>query len=98
MFLLFQNQNIVSGTRWIVQVDVSEEPGPQLVAQIREFETELQAREFSQREEGVLVPGKCWVLKFAGVCDDTYMPFTQGIFDSANFFLQEAAIWLSQRG
>lgn len=94
-YLLIQNQNIVPGTRWIVRQDERERPDPFYTAQIREFDTEIQARTFSLAKDGVLVPGKNWVLVFSGVADSTLFPVSINALEEIPEVLKGMADWLS---
>lgn len=93
-FVLIQNQNITPGTRWILQPGDFSMPPIHYIAQIREFDTDLDARQFSQANAGKLVPGKPWVLIFAGVADKTRCPITTTHFEMVEHFMEEAATWL----
>jgi len=97
-FILLQNQNITPGTRWILRPGPDTIPKINYIAQIREFDTEMQARQFSQANEGVFVGGKPWVLLFAGVADNTRCPITLNHNELVREFLQEAAGWLQANG
>lgn len=95
-FLLLQNQNIVPGTRWVLRVNTLDFKQPSFVAMVREFESEILARQFLQRETGVLVPGKPWTLIFSGIAEDTHCPITINFEDEVAGFMESAAQWLSQ--
>lgn len=95
-FALLQNQNIVPGTRWVYRMDEGEPHLPFYVAQIREFDSGTQARRFSQAHDGVVVPGKDWVLVFAGVMDAPRCPISINFKEEVASFLHSAATWLSK--
>lgn len=97
-YLLLQNQNIVPGTRWICRVD-PDLLAPSLVAQAREFPTEMASREFSQAVNGVFIPGRNWVLLFAGVLESDRYRVPANYHEEIGEFLQGAAQWLmSEKG
>lgn len=79
-------------------MDIDDIPHPLYVAQIREFDTEIEARGFLQRNDGVLVPGKPWALIFAGVIDKTRCPIVGNHEEETDEFMQQAAKWLLSRG
>jgi hypothetical protein len=94
-FILLQNQNIVPGTRWVLWINTDDPKQPTFAAMVREFETEILARQFLQHESGVLVPGKPWALIFSGIAENTHCPITINFQDEVASFMEDAAQWLS---
>lgn len=94
-YILLQNQNIVPGQRWILRVNTLDPKQPTYIAQIREFENELQARQFLQQQTGVLVPGKLWAIVFSGAADSTKCRIGGNFQDEVAGFMEGAAQWLS---
>lgn len=94
-FILLQNQNIVPGTRWVLRVNTLDSQKPTFAAMVREFESVILARQFLQREAGVLVPGKPWALIFSGIAEDTLCPITINFEDEVAGFMEGAAQWLA---
>jgi hypothetical protein len=89
-FLLLNNSEI--SYRWVVLIP--DEPGHNhYLACLHVFETEIAARMFGARQEGVLVPGRPWVLTFSGVANSPRLPISYRYEEEIPEFLEQAAIF-----
>jgi hypothetical protein len=90
-FFLINNPEI-SSCRWVVQVP-EETAHPHYLAELSVFSNDQTAREYSADCSGLLVPGRPWVVRFAGVVNSSRLPVSLDYDQAIPSFLEEAAGW-----
>ena len=91
-FLLLNNSEI--SYRWVVLIPELEGHNHYLAA-LHTFADEYKARQFSADQEGVLVPGRPWVLSFRGVANSPRVPVSFRYDEEIPEFLEQAAVFCS---
>lgn len=86
------NNPVISSCKWVVLAPDRPEM-PHLTAELRIFESDQAAREDSATFDGVLVPGRQWVLRFSGVVNSSRFPITLTYDIEIPQFLEQAALW-----
>jgi hypothetical protein len=90
-FFLINNPEI-SSQRWVVLIP-EDELHAHYVAELCVFPSEIAARIYCERVQGLLIPGKWWVLRFAGVVNSPGLPVSYRYDEEIPSFLEQAAKW-----